>query len=191
MPGRSSCSRPSASRWPSAAIAIRPGVILGPQFLFDDEGQNLLIVHTILSGGALYRDVYSQYGPIPAYVHALVARVFGNTPLVYLSLLAVVSSANVGLALRADQACRKPCRWRFSSRRLACCRSCSFPARSRVDTPRRRTCRSSGCCCCSSRCPGQPPPTDRSGGRFSSAACWERGRVFVLERLRPRAHRSW
>ncbi len=81
-----------------AAIAVRPGVILGPQFLFDDEGQNLLIVQTILSGGSLYRDVYSQYGPIPAYVHALVAWVFGNTPLVYLSLLAVVSSANVGLA---------------------------------------------------------------------------------------------
>jgi hypothetical protein len=81
-----------------ASIASRPGVILGPQFLFDDEGQNLLIVHTILSGGALYRDVYSQYGPIPAYVHALVASVFGNTPLVYLSFLAVVSSANVGLA---------------------------------------------------------------------------------------------
>src|SRR6185503_16115292 len=67
-----------------AAIANRPGVILGPQFLFDDEGQNLLIVHTILSGGALYRDVYSQYGLIPPYVHALVAWVFGNTPLVYL-----------------------------------------------------------------------------------------------------------
>jgi hypothetical protein len=81
-----------------AAIANRPGVILGPQFLFDDEGQNLLIVHTILSGGSLYRDVYSQYGPIPAYLHALVAWVFGNTPLVYLSFLAVVSSANVGLS---------------------------------------------------------------------------------------------
>jgi hypothetical protein len=81
-----------------AAIANRPGVILGPQFLFDDEGQNLLIVHTILSGGSLYRDVFSQYGPIPAYVHALVARGFGNTPLVYLSLLGVVSSANIGLA---------------------------------------------------------------------------------------------
>src|SRR6185436_11046870 len=55
-----------------AAIANRPGVMLGPQFLFDDEGQNLLIVRTILSGGALYRDVFSQYGLIPAYVHALV-----------------------------------------------------------------------------------------------------------------------
>jgi hypothetical protein len=81
-----------------AAVANRRGVILGPQFLFDDEGQNLLIVDTILSGGALYRDVYSQYGLIPAYVHALVARVFGNTPLVYVSFLAVISSANVGLA---------------------------------------------------------------------------------------------
>ena len=42
--------------------------------------------------------MYSQSGPIPAYAHALVAWVFGNTPLVYVSLLAVVSSANVGLA---------------------------------------------------------------------------------------------
>ena len=81
-----------------AAIVNRPAVILGPQFLFDDEGQNLLIAYTLLSGGSLYRDVFSQYGPIPAYVHAWVAWVFGNTPLVYVCFLAVVSSVNVGLA---------------------------------------------------------------------------------------------
>ena len=82
-----------------AAIASRPGVILGPQFLFDDEGQNLLIVQTILSGGALYRDVScSVQARFPPTSTHWWPRVFGNTPLVYLSFLAVVSSANVGLA---------------------------------------------------------------------------------------------
>ena len=65
----------------------------------------------------------SQYGPIPAYVHAVVASVFGNTPLVYLSLLAVVSSANVGLAYTlVRRAANVPVA--VFVKRWACCQSC-------------------------------------------------------------------
>jgi hypothetical protein len=38
------------------------------------------------------------YGPIPAYIYAGVAGLFGNTPDVYLYLLATISAVNAGLA---------------------------------------------------------------------------------------------
>ena len=71
---------------------------LNSDFLFGDEGHNLLIAQTLLSGGRLYRDVFSQYGPIPAYAHALLAKLFGNTPFTYLCYLTLVSVVNVTLA---------------------------------------------------------------------------------------------
>jgi hypothetical protein len=82
----------------TAAIVGRSGASQGSGFLFGDEGHNLLVAHVLLSGGSLYRDVYSQYGPFPAYAHAAAAWIFGNTPLGYLLFLAFVSSLNVGLA---------------------------------------------------------------------------------------------
>jgi hypothetical protein len=83
----------------TAAIVGRSGpVSQSIGFLFGDEGHDLLVAQTLLSGGSLYRDVFSQYGPIPAYAHAAAAWLFGNTPLTYLFFLAALSSLNVGLA---------------------------------------------------------------------------------------------
>lgn len=67
-------------------------------FLFGDRGHNLLIAQTLLSGGRLYRDVFSQYGPVPAHAHAAFAAVFGNTPTTYLTFAAFFSCLNVPLA---------------------------------------------------------------------------------------------
>jgi hypothetical protein len=90
----------------AVAFGLATAAIVGPSgrvqqgvpFLFSDQGHNLLMADTLLSGGSLYRDLFSPYGPIPAYAHAAAAWMFGNTPLVYLFFLAVVSSLNVGLA---------------------------------------------------------------------------------------------
>ena len=67
-------------------------------YLFQDEGLNLVVADTLLSGGLLYRDVAFLYGPIPAYLHAGFAALFGNTPSVYLRLLVLISCLDVGLA---------------------------------------------------------------------------------------------
>jgi hypothetical protein len=82
----------------AAAIVGRSGVSHSIGFLFGDAGLNLLVAQTVLSGGTLYRDLFSAYGPIPAYAHAAVAWMFGNTPLTYLFFLATASSLSVGLA---------------------------------------------------------------------------------------------
>jgi hypothetical protein len=71
----------------SAAVIIRrPDLVMGADFLFQDAGQSLLIADRMLSGASLYSDVFSQHGPVSAYVYTLVASLFGNTPTVYLSL---------------------------------------------------------------------------------------------------------
>jgi hypothetical protein len=82
----------------TAAIVGRSGASQSIGFLFGDEGHNLLVAHTLLSGGSLYSSVFYPYGPIPAYAHAAAAWIFGNTPLAYLFFLAAVSALNVGLA---------------------------------------------------------------------------------------------
>ena len=74
---------------------VHPHPALNVDYLFGDEGHNLLVADTLLSGGRLYRDVFSQYGPIPAYLHALFARILGNTPFAYLSYLALVSDQHL------------------------------------------------------------------------------------------------
>src|SRR2546422_10572665 len=98
---------PGLARWEAGLVLALVAVALGlavaatlirASFLFDDAGHNLLIAQTLLGGGTLYRDIFSQYGPIPAYVHAAVAALFGNTPRVSVHLVALASSVNVGLA---------------------------------------------------------------------------------------------
>ena len=80
-----------------ATIANRPETT-STAFLFQDEGLNLVVADTLLSGGSLYRDVAYLYGPIPAYLHAGFAAVFGNTPIAYVRLLVLISCLDVGLA---------------------------------------------------------------------------------------------
>ena len=66
-----------------AVIIRRPDLVMGADFLFHDPGHNLFIADKMLSGASLYRDVFSQYGPVSAYVYTLVASLVGNTPTVY------------------------------------------------------------------------------------------------------------
>jgi hypothetical protein len=80
-----------------ATIANRPETT-STAYLFQDEGLNLVVADTLLSGGSLYRDVAFRYGPIPAYIHAGFAALFGNTPSAYLRLLVLISCLDVGLA---------------------------------------------------------------------------------------------
>jgi hypothetical protein len=80
-----------------ATIANRPEM-LDTAFLFQDQGLNLVAADTLLSGGSLYRDVAYLYGPIPAYLHAGFAALFGNTPVAYVRLLVIISCLDVGLA---------------------------------------------------------------------------------------------
>ena len=47
-----------------ATIANRPETT-NTAFLFQDQGLNLVVADTLLSGGCLYRDVAFLYGPIP------------------------------------------------------------------------------------------------------------------------------
>jgi hypothetical protein len=88
----------AASLTLSAAVIIRrPDLVKGAEFLFQDAGHNLLVAERLLAGASLYSDVFYPYGPIPAYLHAVVAWIFGNTPTTYLSLLAGLSVVNICL----------------------------------------------------------------------------------------------
>jgi hypothetical protein len=82
----------------AATIVRRPESTVNAAYLFQDEGLNLLVADVVNAGGILYRDLAYPYGPLPAYLHAAVARAFGNTPLVYLLYVIAMSSMTVALA---------------------------------------------------------------------------------------------
>jgi hypothetical protein len=82
----------------SAVIVRRPDLVKGAEFLFQDAGHNLLVADRLLAGATLYSDVFYPYGPVSAYMYAMVAWLFGNTPTVYLALLAGISAVNICLA---------------------------------------------------------------------------------------------
>jgi 4-amino-4-deoxy-L-arabinose transferase-like glycosyltransferase len=82
----------------TAVIIRRPDLVMGADVLFQDAGHNLLVADRMLSGASLYSDVFYPYGPVSAYLYALGASLFGNTPTVYLCLLAGISAANICLA---------------------------------------------------------------------------------------------
>lgn len=81
-----------------AAILRRPDITANESFLFADQGLNLLVADRLLQGGRLYVDIFSPYGPIPAYMHAAFAGVFGNTISSYNLLLLLLTLGNVALA---------------------------------------------------------------------------------------------
>jgi hypothetical protein len=56
------------------------------------------VADRLLSGSSLHSDVFYPYAPISAYLYAVVAWLFGNTPTVYLSSLAGISAVNICLA---------------------------------------------------------------------------------------------
>ncbi len=81
-----------------ATALRRPDRVFHGGFLYADHGTNLLVADRLNDGAILYRDVAYQYGPIPAYAYALVARVFGNTVWVNALWFLVLSAVCIALA---------------------------------------------------------------------------------------------
>ncbi len=52
-------------------------------FLFHDNGVNLLLAQQLTAGKVLYRDLSYPYGPAPIYLYTAVAQVFGNSATTY------------------------------------------------------------------------------------------------------------
>ncbi len=76
------------------ALAIGEASILGASqlsrgvgFLFGDEGHSLFAASRLLQHARLYRDVAYVYGWLPVTLYVPAARMFGNTPIVYLEFL--------------------------------------------------------------------------------------------------------
>jgi hypothetical protein len=69
----------------------RPDLLYSADYLFGDQGVNLLVAETILSGGLPYQDVAYPYGPLPAYIHTGFAALFGNSIATYLGYMQTFS----------------------------------------------------------------------------------------------------
>jgi hypothetical protein len=83
-----------------ATLARRPDQYLTSGYLFGDQSVNLLMADELLSGKLLYRDIFSQYGPIPAYLYAGFAGAFGNSPTTFLVFHLVVCLITLALLTR-------------------------------------------------------------------------------------------
>ena len=77
-----------------------PTAELWQGFIFRDAGHVLTIADQLLQGGALYKDIFYQYGPFPAWFYTSVAAVFGNSPATVLTMQQVLSLVVAGLAYR-------------------------------------------------------------------------------------------
>ncbi len=64
-------------------------------FLFSDESHNFLVADALLKGAVLYKDVFYQYGYIPAYLYAGIAWLFGNSISTYLHLIQLLSAISI------------------------------------------------------------------------------------------------
>ncbi len=63
-------------------------------FLSDEPGQNLYLADRLLAGQTLYRDVWSQYGPLPIHAHTLAAAAFGNSADTFAGFILVAHAVN-------------------------------------------------------------------------------------------------
>jgi hypothetical protein len=70
-----------------ASILGARGLSREPGFLFGDEGHSLFVASRLLQHATLYRDVAYVYGWLPVTLYVPAARLFGNTPVVYLEFL--------------------------------------------------------------------------------------------------------
>lgn len=84
--------------WTWAAILLRPAFVFSEQFLLRDAGFSLVVADHLLRGGKLYQELFYQYGPLPAYFHAAVARIFGNSAQTFVGLLQIVCIVDVAIA---------------------------------------------------------------------------------------------
>lgn len=63
--------------------ACHPEQEFTDDFLFHDQGVNLLLAEELTAGKVLYRDVSYPYGPVPIYLYTAVAQLFGNSATTY------------------------------------------------------------------------------------------------------------
>ena len=84
----------------AAAVTVwaRPVLGGGMSFLIGDEGVNLFAVSEMQKGRVLFRDTAYPYGPLSIGVYYLAAAFAGNSPLVYLCTLMVLSGVGAALA---------------------------------------------------------------------------------------------
>lgn len=76
-------------------LLFRPDLVRVPGFLFSDEGHALLTASVLNRGGHIYRDLYTPYGPLPAWMWAAIARMAGNTPIVFGIMHVVFNTATL------------------------------------------------------------------------------------------------
>lgn len=81
-----------------AAIVRRPDLVANAAFLFGDQGLNLFIADRLLAGERLFLEVFTPYGPLPAYLHTAFVSLTGNTIVAYNVLLLLLTLVNVVLA---------------------------------------------------------------------------------------------
>ncbi len=81
-----------------SAILARPELTRSAAFVFGDEAFSLFVASEVMRGAHLYSEVAYPYGAGPVYAYVGVARVLGNSPLVYLHFLLFVSLVNLALS---------------------------------------------------------------------------------------------
>jgi len=74
-------------------VKARPDLVFTSAFLFQDQGNHLLIAARLADGGVLYRDVAYPYGPLPALLGVALAYSFGISALTYVVLQALLNAA--------------------------------------------------------------------------------------------------
>ncbi len=88
----------------TAFVAFRPDLTFTADFLVHDQGVHLLIGDRLSKGARLYADVAYPYGPIPAYVLALLAWGPGLSAVSYVALLGLQSAVFLTLMAHAIRA---------------------------------------------------------------------------------------
>jgi len=79
------------------SLLHRPEQLYSSDYLFGDQGVNLLVADTITSGGLPYRDVAYPYGPLPIYIYAGLTELCGNRIPTYYCYMLVWSLLHLAL----------------------------------------------------------------------------------------------
>ena len=82
-----------------AVMWARPDLTRGAAFLFSDQAANLFVAHALHQGASLFTGVAFPYGPVSIELYARLSEWLGNTPLVYLGVMAVLAAASAGMVL--------------------------------------------------------------------------------------------
>lgn len=73
-------------------VKARPDLAFTSAFLFQDQGNHLLVAARIAGGAVLYRDVAYPYGPLPALLGAATAATVGLSAVTYVLLQSLLSA---------------------------------------------------------------------------------------------------